>query len=216
MEIQLKTVNILDSLGFKKDALIKLDQLISKDSLNNEYWLKRGQLCKYLEDTVAAIKAFRFAARVYPTPISLMELANLYAETKNIKTISIANQLMKIYPDGKFNAEANFFIAVYYSKMNDAANAIKYFNKSIQENMYFYDAYTEKGYLYYQQHKYQDALAVFSQLVKINQTSVDGYYWQAKCNETLNNKSEAINLYEKALLLDPNLKEAEAAIKRLK
>ena len=128
MEIQLKTVNILDSLGFKKDALIKLDQLISKDSLNNEYWLKRGQLCKYLEDTVAAIKAFRFAARVYPTPISLMELANLYAETKNIKTISIANQLMKIYPDGKFNAEANFFIAVYYSKMNDAANAIKVFN----------------------------------------------------------------------------------------
>jgi len=216
LELNLQIVTSLDSLGLYKDALINLDKFIKKDSFNNTLWLKRGQICKEAQDTVAAIKAFTYAARIYPTPQTLMELANLYAETRNPLTISICEQLMKMNPSKEYDAQAYFFVGVYYSKTGDKINALNCFNKSISQDFHFSDAYIEKGYLLYNDKRYQDALVVFVQLSKVNQMLSDGYYWQAKCNEALNKKEAAIALYEKALLLDPNLTEAKDAIEKLK
>ncbi len=216
IDLNLQIVASLDSLGLHKDALINLDKLIKKDSLNNTLWLKRGQICKQTEDTVAAIKAFRYAARIYPTPATLMELANLYAETRNPLTIGICEQLMKMNPSKEYDAQAFFFVGIYYSKIGDKINALNCFNKSISQDFHFSDAYIEKGYLLYNDKKYQEALAVFIQLSRVNQMLSDGYYWQAKCNEALNKKADAIALYQKALLLDANLKEAKDAIEKLK
>ena len=215
-DLQLQIVTSLDSIGLHKEALLKVDRLITHDSLNNTLWLKRGQICKQLEDTAAAIKAFKYAARVYPTPPALMELANLYAETKNPLTISVCNQLVKMNPGGNYNAQANFFAGIYFSKIGDNKNAIAAFDQSIGENIHFTEAYIEKGYIFYNAKKYPEALRVFEQLTKVNQTSADGFYWQAKCNEAMNNAAQAVSLYNKALEFDPNIKEASAAIERLK
>ena len=77
--LKLQIISSLDSLGLHNEALNNLDKLITTDSLNNIFWLKRGQICKQTGDTIAAIKAFKYSARVYPTPQAMMELANLYA-----------------------------------------------------------------------------------------------------------------------------------------
>ncbi len=215
-DLQLKIVTSLDSIGLHKEALTKVDRLINSDSLNNTLWLKRGQICKQLEDTAAAIKAFKYAARIYPTPPALMELANLYAETKNPLTISVCNQLVKMNPGGNYNAQANFFAGIYFSKIGDNKNAIAAFDQSIGENIHFTEAYIEKGYIFFNAKKYPEALKVFEQLTKVNQTSADGYYWQAKCNEAMNHGALAVSLYQKALEFDPEIKEATAAIERLK
>ncbi len=215
VSFKINLVEALDSLGFKKEALQQIDKLITTDSLNNTYWLKRGQLCKVLEDTPSAIKAFHYASKIYPTPIALMELANLYAETKNAKTISICNQLMKTHPDGSFDSQANFFMGVYFSKLNNIANAIKYFDITIEKDFHFDDAYIEKGYLLYSNKKFDAALKVFKQLVTVNQTSADGYYWQAKTFEALNKFSDAVSSYNKALVFNADLSEAKEAIARL-
>jgi tetratricopeptide (TPR) repeat protein len=212
---QVELIRQLDSSGFHSNALHHLDILISKDSLNNDYWLKRGQICKVLEDTPSAIKAFHYAARIYPTPLALMELANLYAETKNVKTVSICKQLMSMNPDGSYDAQANFFMGVFFSKMNDIPNAIKYFDLSIEKDFHFDDAYIEKGYLLYNNKKYDAALTVFKQLVAVNQTSADGYYWIAKNFEALGKIDEAIKNYNKALVFNTELNEAKQAITRL-
>lgn len=215
IELKINLIDALDSLGYKKEALKQIDKLIATDSLNNTFWLKRGQICKVLEDTLSAIKAFHYAAKIYPTPLVLMELANLYAETKNPKTISICKQLMSMNPNGNYDAQANFFIGVYFSKLNDIANAIKYFDVTIEKDFHFDDAYIEKGYLLYSNKKFDAALKVFKQLVAVNQTSADGYYWQAKSFEALNNIDNAIVNYNKALMFNKDLIEAKEAIVRL-
>lgn len=216
IDLKLKIIYSFDSLGLHKEALIYIDKLITTDSLNNAFWLKRGQTCKQFEDTAAAIKAFRYAVRIYPTPIALMELANMYAETKNPLTLAICNQLIKMNPDGTYNGYANFLIGIYYSKIGDKKNAITAFDNSITEDIYFSDAYIEKGYILFNDKKYNEALKVFEQLTSINQTSANGYYWQAKCNQIINKKEEAIRLYEKALILDPSIIEAKQALDKLK
>ncbi len=215
VSLKINLVEALDSLGFKKEALYQIDKLIATDSLNNTFWLKRGQLCKVLEDTPSAIKSFHYAAKIYPTPLALMELANLYAETKNAKAITICKQLMSMNPDGNYDAQANFFIGIYFSKINDIPNAIKYFDLTIEKDFHFDDAYIEKGYLLYNYKKFDAALKVFKQLLAVNQTSADGYYWQAKTYEALNKFSEAVSSYNKALVFNADLSEAKEAIARL-
>lgn len=215
-EAKFKIVAALDSLGWHKEAIEKLDILITKDSLNNIYWLKRGQICKQIGDTTAAIKAFRYAAKIYPSPQAMMELANLYAETRNPLTMSVCQQLMKMNPSKAYDAQAYFFVGVYYSKIGDKANAIKLFDNSISQDFHFAEAYIEKGYLLYNEKKYNEALKVFVQLSATNPTLADGYYWQAKCNEMLNNKQQATELYNKTLVLDPAFKEAKDGLLRLK
>jgi len=65
-DLKLKIISSLDSLGYHKEAISRIDELITKDSFNNDYWLKRGLICKQIGDTAAAIKAFKYAAKVYP------------------------------------------------------------------------------------------------------------------------------------------------------
>ena len=77
-------------------------------------------------------------------------------------------------------------------------------------------AYLEKGFIYYDQKKYSEALKIFELAATVSNTYADAYYWQAKCFEGLGNKKEALNNYQKALTLDKNLKEADDALKRLK
>lgn len=214
--LQLQLVNAYDSLAMYKNAIVTLDKLITVDSLNYDFWLRRGQLCKLANDTPAATKSFRYAAKIYPSPIALMELANVYAETKNPLTLSVVQQLMKNNPGGDYNAKAYFFAGVYYSKIGDTRNAIDFFNKSMAQDIGFADAYIEKGYLLYHNKNFTEALKVFEGLITVNITSADGYYWCAKCKEALNDKQKAIELYEKALVLDKNIKEAADALERLK
>lgn len=79
----------------------------------------------------------------------------------------------------------------------------------------YLEAYMEKGFILFDQKKFNDALTVFEMVVQLKNTYADGYYWTAKTEEALNNKAEAIVNYNKSLELDPTISEATAALKRL-
>ena len=215
IDLQLKISQAFDSVKMYKQALVYLDKVIATDSLNNDYWLRRGRICKNLPDTAAAIKAFTYAEKIYPTPITLQELANLLAETRNPITINVCNKLIQMNPSGDYNAQAYFFMGVYFSKINDKQKAVTLFDKSINQDFHFADAYIEKGFIYFTNKEYKKALQVYEQLNAVNPTNADGYYWQAKCNEILSNKTKAIQLYKKAIQLDGTITQANEALQRL-
>jgi tetratricopeptide (TPR) repeat protein len=77
------------------------------------------------------------------------------------------------------------------------------------------EAYMEKGFIYFEARNYQSALQVFEKAITVNKTYADAYYWKAKCQEAMGNKTEALTNYQRSLGLDKNLKEARAAIDRL-
>ncbi|MCX6209977.1 MAG: tetratricopeptide repeat protein [Bacteroidetes bacterium] len=215
IDLQLKIVNSLDSIALYKDALQQMDRVIKTDSLNQTYWLMRGRLSNKVKDTATALKCFSYAARIYPTAESLMELADVLSLTKNPKALIVCDDIMKMNPGHNYDDKAYFFKGMYYSKLNDKKNAILFFDKCIGQNYHFADAYIEKGYLYFIDKNYAAALQIFVQLTNVNPANADGYYWQAKCKEALNKKDEAIALYKKALEFDASIKEAKEAIARL-
>ncbi|HAI82436.1 MAG TPA: hypothetical protein DCL43_02115, partial [Chitinophagaceae bacterium] len=74
----------------------------------------------------------------------------------------------------------------------------------------------EKGLVFFDQQQYKQALAVFSFAATINNRYADAYYYMARCHEMMQQKDSALLRFEQALQLDPTLKEATAAIERLR
>jgi len=76
-------------------------------------------------------------------------------------------------------------------------------------------AYREKGIALYQEKKYEEAIKVLSRGVTLQNNFDEGYYWMGKCYEKLNEKEEAIQSYQSALLYDKDFIEARKALERL-
>jgi tetratricopeptide (TPR) repeat protein len=208
-------VNSLDSAGYYLEAMNQINQLISKDSLNAQFWLTKGQIQEHAKDTSGAIISYHRSIRVYASPDAMLTLANIYAETKNDTALVLCNNVLQMKLGRQYDAHANFIAGVYYARKLHYSKAFALFDECINNSYTYIVAYLEKGFIYYDLKNYNDALKIFQLAATISNAYSDAYYWQAKCFEALNNKTEAINNYQKSLALDKNLKEAAIALKRL-
>ncbi len=208
-------ITALDSIGQYKTALQHLDSLIIKDKGNFGLWYKKGQVCEHAGDTANAIVYYNTAIDIYPAPHGLLALANLYAETKNAKALEICNRIDELNMGREFDAYSAFFAGVYFSRTGKRDKAIPLFDKSIANSYTFMDAYIEKGGVFYDDKKYNEAMGVFATAISVNNRFADAYYWQGKCLEAMQKKSDALLKYQQSLTLNPELLEAKQAIKRL-
>ncbi|HMZ45460.1 MAG TPA: tetratricopeptide repeat protein [Chitinophagaceae bacterium] len=216
VELRMQLIDVLDSMKLYKEALFELDVLIKKDSFNAENWYYKAQLYEKSKDTVAAIINYKRAIRIYPSPDNILTLANLYAEYRNDTALILCVEIETTYTDKKYSADCMFIAGVYYARTGNFTKAMELFDLCINNSYSYIVAYLEKGFIYYDNKDYKKALEIFKLSAQVNATYADSYYWQAKCYEALNDKQNAISNYEKALILDKNLQEAEVAIKRLK
>ncbi len=208
-------ITALDSVGEYKQAIAQVDSLIIHDRGNYGLWYKKAQICQHAGDTSNAINYYNTAISIYAAPDGLLALANLYAETKNIKALGICQQINEMRLGREYDAYTAFFAGIYFSRTGNKEKALFFFDKSIENNYTFMDAYLEKGYAYYDTKRYDKALAVFALANEVSNRFADAYYWQGKCYEALNKKTEAIAKYQQAFDINNSLAEAQAAIKRL-
>jgi tetratricopeptide (TPR) repeat protein len=213
--LRMRLVNTLDSLKMYPQALQQTDSLIKRDSLNNGLWFTKAQLLESNKDTSGAIQSYERALKIYPSVEAQLSLANLFAERKNPKALLICQNVRRMGLGRETDASCDFVAGVYNARTKNNQLAITLFDRAITNNYTLMEAYMEKGFVYYDSKKYNDALKVFQTAITVNQTYADAYYWKAKCEEALGNKDEAIVDYKRSLGLDKGLKEASDAIKRL-
>lgn len=214
--LRVQLVDALDSLGKFQLAMVQMDSLIKKDSGNFGLWFKLGSLKERSGDTAAAIGAYGIAAKIYPTPDLLLTMGNLYAETKDTRVFNTIAQVAEMRLGRTYQSHCDFITGIYYARVGNFQAAINQFNACIKNNYGYLEAYMEKGFLFYDAKKYTEANQVFQTVVTIRNNYADGYYWLGKTAEAQQQKAAAIGQYERSLALDPNLKEASAAISRLK
>jgi tetratricopeptide (TPR) repeat protein len=215
MGLRLQLVDALDSLGAFQQAMVQMDSLIKKDSLNYGLWFRKAQLQQNTRDTTGALRSYRYAIRIYPAPDAMLAAANLLAERKDTLALAICRQVDHLRMGREYSAHTSFISGIYYARTGNTQKAMNAFNTCIANDFTYLEAYMEKGFLFYDSKKNADALQVFRTLSTVKSTYPDAYYWMAKCYEAMNNKTEAIANYQKALTLDPKLKDAEDALKRL-
>ena len=111
--------------------------------------------------------------------------------------------------------DANYISGLYYTYKNEKEKAIVYFDKCLNLQFSFMDAYREKAIALYDLGKYDSSLAVLDKALTLQNSFEEGYYYSGRCLEKLNRKEEAIQSYRNALVYDPEYTEAKDALNRL-
>jgi len=144
-----------------------------------------------------------------------LALANLYAETKNPRTIALCEALQQ-RDSAKDFVDPVFLKGLYYSNTHDYPKAIALFDQCMTMDWKFIEPYLEKGMIFFEQKNYDEALKSFKEATQVSYTNADAYFWTGRCFEAIGKKEEALDYYYQAVMFDKDFTEAKEAIKRLK
>jgi len=142
-------------------------------------------------------------------------LAFAYAEGSNKKALSLSDSLIKADVQG-IHPEPYYFKGVYYANTGSNKDALLFFDKAIQHDYNFLDAYMDKGNLLYKGKKYEAALQTFNMATTVSPRFAEAYYWAGKAEEALGKKEEAKLNYQRAYGLDKSLDKAREAEAKMK
>jgi tetratricopeptide (TPR) repeat protein len=200
--------------GNYSQAISSINTALGKDSTNARFWDIKATLHFENADTLAAIKAFENSVELNPQPDVIISLGVLYAQTANPMALAMADALLQANKAAA-EKEAWFITGLYHSSNGDKKKAISFFDKCIAINYSFMEAYREKAIALYDMGQYKDALAVLDKAVTLQNGFDEGYYYKGRCLEKLNRVPEAIEMYQRALMYDPQYIEAKEALAKL-
>ena len=201
--LRIAAIEILDSIGALKEAIAQVDSLIKRDSLHAGYWTKKGELSEKIGDTSGAIRCYRYAIRIYPTPDLKLRWANLLAEQKNDTALLLLKSIASEWNDATYLSHVAFIRGVYYARKGMAPAAHHSLDECIRMNYNYMEAYMEKGFLYWDAGNIAAAKKIFSTVIQLKGTYADGYYWLANCEARLKDTSGAVAHFQQAQRLDP-------------
>jgi len=202
-----EAVSFLDSMNLKWG-----DSSSMRVYFNSLY--KRAELLAQAGDTVNAIKTLEFFVIPGELTEAGLQLASLYAETRNPKALAICDSMNK-NDESKRDPNPDYLKGVYYYNINDYAKALEQFNSCIKKDYTFTDAYMEKGRILYKQAKYREAMDVYDLAIKVSNSFADAHFWKGKCQEALGQKADAKISYQRAYAFDKTLTEAKEAADRI-
>lgn len=201
--------------GKRKEAVAEYDKILARDSANFMVLYDKGILLAKLGDTVSAIQTLERSYLIQPLTYTGLALANIYSMQQNPRILQICDDIIKKDTTAEL-VDAVFLKGIYFSDIKEYSKALQQFEECIKRDWKFTDAHIEKGIVYFEKKDYKQALEVFKLAATVSNTNADTYYWIGKCQEAMKNMEEAIQYYERAYSLDPDMKEAREAIQRLK
>ena len=198
------------------EALTICDKVLQQHPDQVGILMMKSDLLEQENDTSGSIHTLEQAYRLAPSNEDLCyNLAFKFAQTKNRKALALCDSLLRNDTLEK-KAEPWYFKGIYYNNLNDRTKALECFNKAIQSDYSFLDAYMDKGQLLYDKKEYAEAITVFQLALKVSATFAGAYYWLGKCQEALGKKEDASLNYQRAYGLDKSITEAKEAADRLK
>ncbi len=198
-----------DALGKTEEALQTCNRILDKNPEQVDVLKMKADLLDKKGSPGEALSILEKAYSLTPYDVELNYLLALkYAESKNPRVLYLCDSLSKADSLGT-HAEPYYYKGIYYSNINDKANALSYFDAAVKQDYYFLDGYIEKGALLFEMKRYKDALAVFNLALTISPKFPDTYYWIAKCQQALGQMEEAKLNYQRAFGLDQTFQAAK-------
>ena len=201
-------------IGKPDKALDQYNAIIAYDSSNFEAWFDKGSLLARMKDTARAVEALEKSFAILPINYNGLALASLYAARKDTRALEICDILLLKDSSG-MQTEPLYLKGMYYAENNQRDKAIELFDQCIQRDWKMTDAYIEKGIIFFQTKKFDEALKTFTLAATVSNTDPDAYFWMGRCYESMNETEQADVNYERAYALDRSFTEAREALKRI-
>lgn len=200
--------------GDYTNAIATITKALQRDSTNARFWDIKGTLHIENADTLLSLQALEKSVDLYPQPDVVISLGILYAQTKNVQALAVADGLI-MADKARAEKEALFIKGLYYSSIGDKNKAISFFDQCLSLNYSFMEAYREKAIALYDLGKYKEAITTLDKATTLQNNFDEGYYFMGRCYEKLNDIPKAIEAYQMALMYDPNYIEARDALGKL-
>ena len=212
-----RLIDTLTNRGETDIAAAWCDSLIRRDSVNHFiYTLVKADLYRSAGQYAQAIASYRrYIERKPEEPMVFLTLANTMAEAGDDGTLSFCEEIWQRFPTPQTRTGLSYIRGVYHNTKKEYAAARAWLDSTIRYDYAFADAYLEKGYAWFDEGKFREAAATFRKLTEVSPQHADGWYWLGKTYDTLQQKDKAIEAYQRALLIDGKLKEAQVAIEKL-
>jgi tetratricopeptide (TPR) repeat protein len=193
------------------EALAICNTILDKHPDQPAVLMMKSDLLEQKNDSVGSLRALEKAYQFAPFNEDLCyNLAFKYAQNKNPKALTLCDSLLR-FDTAERKGEPYYFKGVYYTNTNNIPQALTYFDKAIEFDYTLLDAYMEKGKIFFDKKKYDEAAKIFQLALRVSATYADAYYWLGKCQEALGQKEEAKLNYQRAYGLDKSLVEAKDA-----
>ena len=207
---------VYKNAGQYREALAILDSLNVQSPDSTDPYLyfstmfQKSELYEQLKDTMNAIRTLEQFVQPGELTIAGLNLARLYAETKNPRAIPIADSMIR-NDEEQAAPEPHYFKGIYYYNTGDFSKAVAAFDESIRNDYTFLDAHLEKGISLYQLKKYAEAIKAFDVALQVSNTFSDAYYWKGRAQLAMGNRDEARLNFERAYGLDKEFVAAKEA-----
>lgn len=205
----------LDAQEMTDRAIAICDEILHTDSTQVNTLVLKAELLEKKDDPAATIATLEKVHQLVPENLQLTnKLVYQYAQAKNPKALTLADDMLK-NDSLRLSADPLYVKGLYYANIGDEANAIKYFDQTIQRSHRYMNAYIEKAKILIDQKRIDDAMKVLRLALTIDSAFPDTWYWIGRCEEANGQKAEAKLSYEKAYSLDRTFIEAKEAAEKL-
>ena len=114
--------------------------------------------------------------------------------------ISMLNNSIKYIPkaDKYYHAWANKTLSGIYYDLNDTINCIDYATRAVKDEPKNIEWWRFRGVLYLEFEQYDNAIADFDEMIRLNPNAENGYMWKGKTYYQLKQYDKAIEQYQYA------------------
>lgn len=202
---------VASAQGFTREQVLKniteLDEKISVNDKNGDYYHKRGYWKAKLEDLEGeALADYAKAIEINPNSFQTFFSRGMLYEKRNELQQSISDYTTCVKLNSK-EYKAHFNLAYARSLADDKKGAITGYTACIGLEPMNGQAYINRGYLFYQLGFYKEAVSDFDRALTIDPNDGDLYLSRALCKEKLKDKT-ALADFNQAVKLRPNDPEA--------
>lgn len=197
-------------------ALELTSKWIAKGTFEPEFLLLHAQALKQKEKPLEAMQFLEKIHVMSPGYRDATEILALwYAESGNDKIQELTQQMIEV-DSLKRDPLPYYFLGIYYDTKKQYNRSAQEFDKAIQIDYHFTEAYIEKAALLYEQRAYANAIKTLEKALAVAPDEAAVYYWTAKCQQAQGDKESARMNYLKAYGLDNSFIEAKQAADALK
>lgn len=210
-------IDTLSGRGDYTSAAAWCDTLLRRPGPDNSiYLLVKADLLRSGKQYAAAQAAYRSYIALQPAePTLYLSLANTMAEAGDTATLAFADSVWQAFRTPQVRTGLAFIRGIYYSSRQQYGQARRWFDSTIVYDYAFGEAHMEKGYTWYDEGNYAEAVRSFETLTDIDTKNADAWYWLGKSREAAGDKAGATKAYQRSLLLNPAIAEAQAALDRV-